>query len=99
MLFDISDLFTKMSVQFGCYLNPINRTPILPEDISTFTRIILGLIMSQVTFVEKIKIKVSYEIWFFENCNIYEKITGILTESDRSKKMWRRLDAICTSRN
>jgi len=61
MVFDIADLFAKMTVQFGFYWKPTNRTPILREDISTFTRIILGLIKFQVTFVEKIKINISYE--------------------------------------
>jgi hypothetical protein len=99
MVFGIADLFNKMSLQFGLYWNPTNRIIILREDISRFTRIILGLIKFQVTFVEKIKISCSYEAMFSENPNIYEKITGMMTEPGRSKKMWCHLDAICESCN
>ena len=99
MVFGVADLFTKMSVQFGFYWNPTNRQLNLRKDISRLTRIVLGLIQFQVTFLEKIKISLSYEVMFSENPNIYEKITGIMTESDRSKKMWCHLDAICESCN
>jgi len=99
MVFGIADLFTNMSVQFGIYWNPTNRTLILREDISRFTRIILGLIKFQVTFVEKIKITLSYDVMFSENPNIYEKITGFITEPNRSKIMWCDLDTICASCN